>query len=318
LGYLFVSDPALFVALRFVEGVASATMLPPARALIADMIAPETRGEAYGVFSAFFNASLLLGPGIGSGLATFSYELVFIGAIAVRLVALVIVFLLIPDSASRHVADSSRPQAVSLRQLLSLPLLGSYILVFGDYLYIGFDMTLFPLWMHDHLGASVAVIGLAYIAWAIPNTILSPIGGRIADRVRRSGLILVFGGAQVPLYIAYGLMNVAWPIVALWVVHGAIYAMMQPAVDAHLAAASLQEARGRVQGFYSSIGLAGAFAGASGFSVLYDIDYHLPLFVLGIAFGVCVLIGGLLVRYSEACGLVAGPQAVVNHAQEVA
>src|SRR5690348_15829717 len=80
LGYLLVSDPVLFVALRFVEGVASATMLPPARALIADMIAPEKRGAAYGVFSAFFNASLLLGPGIGSALATFSYETVFVGA----------------------------------------------------------------------------------------------------------------------------------------------------------------------------------------------------------------------------------------------
>ena len=44
-------------------------MLPSARALIADTIAPEKRGEAYGVFSAFFNAGLLLGPGIGSGLA---------------------------------------------------------------------------------------------------------------------------------------------------------------------------------------------------------------------------------------------------------
>ena len=85
----------------------------------------------------------------------------------------------------------------------------------------------------------------------------------------------------------------------LWVVHGAVYAMMQPAVDAHLAAASRKEARGRVQGFYSSVGLAGAFVGASGFSVLYEMDYRLPLFGLGIAFGVCVLVGGLLVRTAK-------------------
>ena len=78
------------------------------------------------------------------------------------------VFPLIEET-HRHAGEERSPRTVSLRELLSLPLLGAYILVFGDYLYIGFDLTLFPLWMHDHLGASVAVIGLAYIAWGIPN-----------------------------------------------------------------------------------------------------------------------------------------------------
>src|SRR3954447_9991139 len=77
--YIFVSDPVLFVALRLLEGVASATVLPPARALIADNTSPEKRGEAYGVFNSFFNASLLLGPAIGAVLASFGYGLVFVG-----------------------------------------------------------------------------------------------------------------------------------------------------------------------------------------------------------------------------------------------
>jgi DHA1 family tetracycline resistance protein-like MFS transporter len=282
------------------------------------MTVPEKRGEAYGIFSAFFNASLLLGPGIGSILATLSYDLVFIGSIVARLVALVVVLLVVPESAPRQAAEDSVARKVALRDLLTLPLLGSYILAFGDYLYLGFDMTIYPLWMHDWLGASVGVIGLAYIAWGIPNTILSPVGGRLADRVRRSTLILAFGVAQIPLYFAYGLMSIAWPVVVLGLVHGAIYAMMQPSVDAHLAAASIEDARARVQGFYSSVGLAGAFVGAGGLGVLYTTDYHLPLFALGLGFGVCVVVGGLLVRRSEALGLVTGPQVEVETAQAVA
>jgi MFS family permease len=278
--------------------------------LIADIIAPEKRGEAYGVFNAFFNASFLLGPGIGSWLAELDYDLSFIGAAATRLLALVIVILVISDTISRREQSRSEDRvAVPLRKLFSLPLVGAYILVFGDYLYLGFDLTLFPLWMKDHLGASIGLIGLVYIAWGIPTTILSPVGGRIADRVRRSWLMLVLGGVQVPIYMVYGLIDVVWPVVALGLVHGAVYAMMQPAVDAHLAAASMEEARGRVQGLYSSIGLAGAFVGANGLSTLYQVDYRLPLFILGIGFGVCVLIGGLMVRVSEARGLVNGPGA---------
>jgi hypothetical protein len=73
-----------------------------------------------------------------------------------------------------------------------------------------------------------------------------------------------------------------------------------------------------VQGFYSSVGLAGAFVGAGGLGVLYTTDYHLPLFALGLGFGVCVVVGGLLVRRSEALGLVTGPQVEVETAQAVA
>jgi MFS family permease len=305
--YLLVTDPVMFVVLRLVEGVFSATMLPPARALIADTIDPAKRGEAYGVFNGFFNASFLLGPGIGSLLASLSYELVFVGAVIVRLVAVVIVSLIVHDTPRPHQAEGARTRAVPLRELFSLPLIGAYILVFGDYLYLGFDQTIFPLWMHDHLGASVAIIGLVYIVWAIPTTILSPVGGRLADRVRRSALMLALGGAQVPLYFTYGLITEAGPVIALSVAHGAVYALMQPAVDAHLAAASPPDARARIQGVYSSVGLAGAFVGANGLTVIYEVDYRLPLFGLGLVFGICVLIGALLVRRSEARGLVAGP-----------
>ncbi|HEX8229676.1 MAG TPA: hypothetical protein VF826_10235 [Chloroflexia bacterium] len=65
-----------------------------------------------------------------------------------------------------------------------------------------------------------------------------------------------------------------------------------------------------MQGVYSSIGLAGAFVGANGLTWLYEVDFRLPLFGLGVAFGVCVLVGGLLVSLGESQGMAvseAGP-----------
>src|SRR5579859_4816550 len=67
--YLFVSDPILFVILRFAEGIAAAAFLPSARAFITDSIPSEKRGEAFGIFGAFFNAGFLFGPAIGGLLA---------------------------------------------------------------------------------------------------------------------------------------------------------------------------------------------------------------------------------------------------------
>src|SRR5436853_5387013 len=39
--YLLITDPILFVALRFVEGIAAAALLPSARAMIIDIVPPE-------------------------------------------------------------------------------------------------------------------------------------------------------------------------------------------------------------------------------------------------------------------------------------
>ena len=299
--YLLITDPILFVALRFVEGMAAAAILPSARAMIIDVVPEEKQGEAFGIFSAFFNAGFLLGPGLGGLLAITGYASAFIGAAAFRIVAIVIVVTLIPvvrKERSDTRIETVTP-AIPYRALFALPLLGAYILAFGDYLYLGFDLTLMPLWMHDHLGASVAVIGIAYMAWAVPNIIFSPVGGRMADRFRRSLIIAIFGLAQVPLYLLYGAATMASFVVVLFAIHGLFYAFIQPAVDAHLAASSRSTMRARVQGMYSTVGLMGAFFGANVFSPLYAVNYRLPLFTMGTLFGLCVIVGSVMVRISE-------------------
>src|SRR5579885_693981 len=78
--YLAVTDPVLFVVLRFAEGMVAATFLPSARALIADAVPAEKRGESYGIFSAFFNGGFLFGPALGGLLGGLGYAPPFIGA----------------------------------------------------------------------------------------------------------------------------------------------------------------------------------------------------------------------------------------------
>ena len=198
-----------------------------------------------------------------------------------------------------HPDVRARAAAVSRRALWTLPLLGAYILFFGDNFYFGFDLTLAPLWLKHHVGASIVFIGLSYAVWALPNVSLTPYGGRIADRMRRSTLILIFGILQIPCYIAFAFINSVTVALVVFAIHGAIYAMMQPAVDANLAAFSPPAARARAQGLYGAIGTGGAFIAANTLSALYGVNFRLPLFVMAAAFGVCVLIGGTMVRIAE-------------------
>jgi MFS family permease len=295
--YLWISDPVLFVVLRFAEGAVAAAFLPSARALIAEAVPAEKRGEAYGIFSAFFNAGFLFGPALGGLVAGLGYAPPFLGAALFRLVALALVLALIHPTATTRQPEESAP--VRLGTLFTLPLAASYLLAFGDYLYLGFDITLFPLWMHDHLGASVTWIGILYMFWAVPGILLAPFAGRVADRRRRSTIMLIFGLGQVPLYVIYGLANAFLLVGALFVVHGTLYAFIQPAVDSHVATAAASQARARIMGLYSAFGLFGGFVGANGFSILYGWDFRYPLFALALGYGACVLIGGLLIRRAE-------------------
>lgn len=298
--YLVVTDPVAFIALRFIEGIGTAALLPAARAMIIDAVPERQQGEAYGIFGAFFNAGFLFGPGIGGFLASYGYSAAFIGSVIFRVIAVIIVLLMVKNIPRVILQEGTVKRPVSYKALFALPLLAAYLIAFGDYLYFGFDLTLMPLWMHDHLGASVTVIGITYMLWAIPNAVLSPLGGRIADRIRyRAWPILIFGLAQVPLYLIYGFATTALVVTVFFLIHGIVYAFIQPAIDAHVAASSPSGIRAQVQGLYGAIGLVGAFVGASGFSQLYAINFRYPLFAMGIAYGICVLIGGTTIMVLE-------------------
>ncbi|HLI72156.1 MAG TPA: MFS transporter [Ktedonobacteraceae bacterium] len=296
--YLFITDPIFFVVLRFVEGIFAAAFLPSARAQITDSITPEKRGEAFGIFGAFFNAGFLFGPALGGLLAGTGYASAFIGAVIFRLVGLVIVFIMIKPGTQQKQTQQAEKLPLKVRELVALPLIGAYLLTFGDFLYVGFDVSLVPLWM-TRLGASVFWIGVSYMCWSLPGILLAPFTGKLADRKRRSMLILFFGLAQVPLYVAYGLASSFWLILPLFVLHGTVWIFVQPAVDSHLANASAGRARARIQGLYACAGLLGAFIGASGFSYLYAWNFHSPLFAIGLGYGSCVVIGSTLIRLYE-------------------
>ncbi len=297
--YLVITDPTMFIVLRFAEGAAAAAFLPSARALINDSVPSKQRGEAFGIFSAFLNAGFLLGPGLGGILAATGYATAFIGAVIFRLVAMVIVVTMVHVKAQGEHEREEAARPVSLRTLFNIGLTGAYIMGFGDFIFVGFDITLTALWLHDHLGASVAVIGFAYVAFSIPGIIVAPFGGKVADRRRRSALILIFGLAQVPIYLIYGLANTFLVVIMLFVIHGVVFSMMEPAVDAHLANSTIAGARARIQGIYSASGVVGGFVGSIGCTFLYGLNFRLPLFAIGVSFGICVLVGGIMIRIAE-------------------
>ena len=64
IAYIFVQDPVMLIGLRGLEGIASVSVLPPARAMM-NTLAPRGRqGEALGLLSAAQTTGILIWPAV--------------------------------------------------------------------------------------------------------------------------------------------------------------------------------------------------------------------------------------------------------------
>ena len=294
--YVIVDAPWTFIALRALEGVGAAATMPAARAYVGDIAPPARRGEAYGWLGAALNGGLLFGPALGGWLAGLvSYEAAFIASAAGRLVAVVIVALLVPESAAHAARSASRRSApTDWRRALTPLLIGGYCIAFGLGYASGIFFALWSLWLED-LGASLTIIGLTYTAFSLPSLALTPVAGWLADRVGRLPLIIGPGLADAALYLGYGLTTNVGLILALCAFQGVIYAFILPALDAYIADASPEEGRGGVQGLYNGASLFGSFLSAMLCTVLYGWQPLAPFIMLTIVVTVTISLGGLLV-----------------------
>jgi MFS family permease len=162
----------------------------------------------------------------------------------------------------------------------------------------GLFFALWSLWLAD-IGASLWLIGLTYTGFALPTLLLTPMAGRLGDRIGRLPLLAWPGAAEAAIYLGYGLTSNVWLILALCVVQGTLYAFMLPSLDALVADASPTEGRGRVQGLFTGISLAGSFLSALLCTILYGVHPAAPFLTMTAVVGSTLAVGCLMLARSS-------------------
>jgi EmrB/QacA subfamily drug resistance transporter len=85
------------ILFRGLQGLGGGALFPVSLAVVADLYTPAERGKYLGLFGAVFGLSSLLGPGIGGFITdTFSWHWIFFVNLPIGLVALVILWRLLP------------------------------------------------------------------------------------------------------------------------------------------------------------------------------------------------------------------------------
>lgn len=286
--FLFAHNGEFFITLRFLEGISSAAVLPPIRALLADLTPRGRNGESFGMMSAMMTFGMLGGPPIGTFLAeAVGYQPAYWISAAIFLPVVIFVWYAFRDYKTPIISD----KAISTSDLQNKPLPGTRKLftnavIVGCVVRVaisigpGIGMSIWSLYVAD-LGYSLTMIGWTYSVYAVPTLLVAPSAGRLSDRYGRL-LPMFVGTALVGLiWASYGWLTAFIAFMLIGVVEGSIDAVARSANDGFLADNSPEESRGKAQGIFNAAGQLGSLIGATVAGFLYEVDKHLPFFVLG-------------------------------------
>jgi DHA1 family multidrug resistance protein-like MFS transporter len=298
LTYILVENPLSLIALRAVEGIAAAAVLPPARALM-NSTAPRTRqGEALGLISAAQTFGILIGPAVGAFLASQTgYAPSFLIAGIPLGIAAGVTFFLLPPICSQS-PEQSQKHEIELEQgqqreerasLFTRPLTLAYILQFIFYIANGVAVAIWSLYMIDR-GASLPVVGLSYTTFALPIVLIAPFAGRLSDRYGRYWIMqlgLLCGGI---VFCLYSLPLTPFWIVIISVLEGSAIALSRAALDGYVADIMPGDKKGKVQANYNATGTAGALLGSATAGILYLHSTGLPFLAEGLLYFATILV----------------------------
>jgi len=298
LAYLLPLPLPAFVVLRFVHGAAAGAFWPAANGLIAEATPANQRGRAYGMMQSTSMAGMLLGPAVGGFVALFNLNAVFeISAVACGLATVALAMLpSVRVEASLEVAAGALTIA---RRLMPLLLLGA-----GTSYMIGTFDTIWPLYM-TFRGASTFAVGISFMAFAVPATLLSTQAGALGDRVGTRRLIVVaLAGTALFAAIYPFVTSVAW-LIGLGLIEGIFTISGSPSLNAEVSRMAEAGRQARTQGVFQTaqfgVQIVGALAGGALFTVSHTLAFLAMSVVCLLGIGTALVPGQLkLLRLSSA------------------
>ncbi|MCG7844735.1 MAG: MFS transporter [Methanomassiliicoccales archaeon] len=307
LAYVIVggSDLLVIAAMVSLSSLAGSFFEPATNALIADVVEPKRRLEAYGLLRIGGNIGWTMGPLLGGLLVMVSYPFLFlISALATGTVA-VIVYLLVQES----ITASTRRERFSLMDLGRLGkdrrfLAFSFISIFL-FMMFGQMASTYAVFSTAQVGISKAEIGYLYAINGIMVVLIQFPISRVIKHYRMTRVLAV---GSLFYAVGYGLVGLAPSLgmhlpeiltspgftflaICMFVVTmGEI--IVSPSAMALVAKMSPERERGRYQGVYGLVSNFGFSAGPFFGGILYDRYIGDPL-VMWIGIGLFGLIAAM-------------------------
>ncbi|MDP3880542.1 MAG: MFS transporter [Dehalococcoidales bacterium] len=231
LGYVWAANPVQLSLVRFIQGIAGAMTFPIATAYVGDLSPEGEEGKWMGYASAAFFSGFGFGPFIG-GIATehFGITATFYVMGALNLLAGLATLFFLPEASRKK--SSEDPPHLSFKEMSASKMMkGLFSLRLAQALGRGTTFTFLPVFAAI-LGMSISLIGTLLTINILAITLLTPIGGVLADRFSR--VLLSFLGviiATVFLALVPFTFNF-WQLLIVMLIQGVGMAISMPASSA--------------------------------------------------------------------------------------
>ena len=233
----------------------------PRDALLAESVAPEKRGLAFGFNRAADHLGAVLGPVAAFILLSFlagnpekptaqDYRQVFLFAsVPVVLGLFVIVFFVKEEKRAKLPEEESlTPIKLSLKEFDSN--FKRFLLIIALFT-LSNSTDAFLLLRAEQAGIPVAVLPLLWMALHFSKLVFSLIGGDLSDRIGRKTLIFVGWVVYALVYAGFAFVETAWQAWALFIIYGVYFGLTEGVEKALVADLVETKKRGTAFGFYN-------------------------------------------------------------------
>lgn len=283
------ASPAWVLAIRFADRLGKGLRSSPRDALIADSVAPELRGRAFGFHRSMDHAGALLGPLLAAGLlawVTTDLRTVFWLAALPGLLAVLLL--------AGRVREAPRRPSAAAEAWVGLPggPLRTYLLVLLLFT-LGNSTDAFLLLRAADLGMTPARIPLLWAFFHLVKMAAVFPFGALSDRIGRRGVIVAGWGVYSAAYLGFAVAGNELQVWLLFALYGLFYGLSEGAEKALLVDLATPAQRGAAFGwFHAAIGL-GALPASLLFGWLWQVAGPVPAF--GCGAGLAALAALLLV-----------------------
>ncbi len=203
-GYAIISmafvqstDVRSLIGLRFIQGIASAMIMPAVQAYIGDITPKNHEGETMGLFNMSAFIGLSIGPLMGGVINDhFSLESAFMCMGIFSLIACLSSLIFLPPTNAERVITRGREPVAWKILLKDRMLAGLFVFRFAHTACIGIIWGFLPVFAKNEFSLSASAIGLLVMLGVLVSGIVQTPMGRIADR-RDKSLMTLSGGLIV-------------------------------------------------------------------------------------------------------------------------